>query len=100
MPVFAFAQDVKFQNPAPGAGLTVWDFIDLLLQISRWVVVPGIALVIIYSGFEMATARGDVAQITSARKRLLGAIIGALVVFSGEAIVYMVRGTGEAILGN
>jgi hypothetical protein len=78
----------------------MWDFIDFLLLLSRWVVVPAIAIVIIYSGFEMATARGDVRQIDTAKQRLLGAVIGAAVVFSAETIIHIARGTGNAILGN
>ncbi len=100
LPLAAFAADGRLSNPAPGAGLTMWDFIDFILMISRWVVVPAIALVIIYSGFEMATARGDTNQIKTAKQRLLGAVIGAAVVFSAETIIYVARGTGTAILGN
>ncbi|HXK38083.1 MAG TPA: hypothetical protein VJ579_03375 [Candidatus Paceibacterota bacterium] len=99
LPLVAFAQ-VKLQNPAPGTGLTMWDFIDFLLVVSRWVVVPTIAIVIIYSGFEMATAKGDSAQIKTAKERLLGAIIAAAVVFSAETIIFIARGTAENILGN
>jgi hypothetical protein len=97
-PIVVFAQD-KLQPPAPGAGLTMWDFIDFLLTVSRWVVVPAIAIVIIYSGFEMTTARGDTAQITTAKQRLLGAIIAAAVVFSAETIIYVARNTARNILG-
>jgi hypothetical protein len=99
LPLVAFAQ-VKLQNPAPGAGLTMWDFIDFLLVVSRWVVVPAIAIVIIYSGFEMTTARGDSAQIKTARERLLGAVIAAAVVFSAETIIFLIRGTANSVLGN
>lgn len=100
LPLAAFADDAKLTNPAPGVGLSMWDFIDFMIQVSRWVVVPAIAIVIIYSGFEMVTARGDMTQIKTARQRLLGAIIGAAVVFSAETIVAVARGTGQAILGN
>lgn len=100
LPLAALADNVKLSNPAPGAGMTMWDFIDFILQVSRWVVVPAIAVVIIYSGFEMVTAKGDMKQIDSAKQRLLGAVIGAAVVFAAETIVAVARGTGQAILGN
>lgn len=97
-PLAGFAQ-TKLTNPAPGAGVSMWDYIDFLLLVSRWVVVPAIAIVIIYSGFEMTTARGDTAQITTAKQRLLGAVIAAAVVFSAEGIIYIARGTVENVIG-
>jgi hypothetical protein len=100
IPFAAFATDGKISNPAPGAGLSMCDFINFLLVVSRWVVVPAIAIVIIYSGFEMATARGDAAAISTARQRLLGATIAAAVVFSAEIIISIAQGTVSNLFSN
>lgn len=99
LPTLALAQQAKIVNPAPGLGSSAWDVINVIIQISKWFVIPAITIIIIYSGFEMATASGDIKKIDTAKKRLLGAVIGAAVLFGAEAIVNIVRQTGENIVG-
>ncbi len=97
-PAITFAQNIKLTNPAGGLGDDGWGLIHMIITILKWVVIPAIAFIIIYSGFQMATAQGDVKKIDGAKKKLLGAIIGAAVLFSADMIVNVVRQTGENLL--
>ncbi len=98
VPIFAIAETIKFKSPAPGLGSTPWDFIHLIIQISMWFVIPVISAVIIYSGYEIATAKGDMTQITKGKKRLYGAIIGLIVILLADYVVEAIKDTGEKIL--
>lgn len=101
LPMIVFADEFtnpKISNPAPAVGTDAWEFIDLIIQILNWFIIPAITITLIYTGYLFATASGDTKKIDKAKGYLLGAIIGAVVVFSAEMIVDVVRNTGENIL--
>ncbi len=98
VPVVLFAEQVKLRSPAPGIGTNEWDFINFLLLLARWFITPVITLIIIYAGFELATAKGDTKKIDAGKKRLLGAVIGAAVLFGSQIVIDIIRNTGKAIL--
>ncbi len=98
LPLIGIAQNLKIDPPAPGLGTDAWEFIDIIIQIITWFVVPVIALVIIYSGYEMATAQGDTKKIESGKKRLYGAIIGLIVILVSGYVIDIIKNTGEVIL--
>jgi hypothetical protein len=100
-PMIVFADEFnnpKISNPAPAVGTTAWDFIALIIQILMWFVIPAITITLIYTGYLFATASGDPAKIKTAKGYLFGSIIGAVVVFSAQMIVNVVKTTGENIL--
>lgn len=96
-PLAALADDT-IHAPVMG-NATLGSFIALIIQASYWVIIPGIALAIIYSGFLFVSAQGDVKKIDAAKGWLKGAVIAAAVVFSAQAIVAIVSNTGTALLG-
>lgn len=98
LPYIALAQGLKIDSPTPGLGSNAWDFIAIVIKILTWFVIPAITVVIIWAGFNMATAGGDTKKIKASKDMLLGAIIGAVVLFSAQMIVDIVRKTGEDIL--
>ena len=85
----------RLGNPTPGAGATLQDFIYLLIDIMQWVILPLLALAIIYAGFTLVTAGGDPQKITKGKLWLLSTLIGAAVVLSARVIAGIVFGTAS-----
>ena len=88
---------------APGAGGLVpcggesgdpCGFADLIILTSNiinflivFVLAPIAAIMFLYAGYEMMTARGNVSQITSAKKMFMDILMGALIAFAAWLIV-------------
>ncbi len=98
VPSIVLAQDIKITSPTPGLGTDAWDFIKIIIQILTYFVVPAIAVLIIWAGFNMATAGGDPTKIKNSRNALLSAVIGAIVLFGAQMVVDLVKNTGDQLL--
>ncbi len=70
----------------------VTDVLAIVAQLS----VPIIVIMIIYSGFLFFAAQGDPGKITSAKKTLTWALVGALIIFSSYALYLLIA----AVLSN
>lgn len=101
MPAFAFGQSIVdpagnpfgYLNPATGeavASAPVSDLPVTIMQLVSWFAwfISLVSVVMgLYSGFLFITARGEAAQLSTARKTLMYAIIGiAVAVFSFSII--------------
>ncbi len=95
LPLSAFAQcpPGKLCNPVPGAGLTLADFIYLLLEIVQLVGVPVLVICIIYAGFLLVTAGGNEAQTTKAKTWIFWTLIGAAIILGAKVIAGFIGGT-------
>ena len=49
-----------------------------------------------YAGFLFVTARGDAAQISTARKALLWAVVGGVIALGAKLIIEVIQGTVDA----
>jgi hypothetical protein len=89
------AEVVTLNNPAPGAGATMEDFIYLLINIMQMVAVPALTVCVIYAGYLMATAAGNEEQITKSKMWFLWTLVGGAIVLGAEVIADIVYGTAE-----
>jgi Type IV secretion system pilin len=92
-PVSALAAAWTLGNPAPGAGTTLKDFIYLLLDILKLVVIPALAFSIIYGGFLLVSAGGDETQVTKAKQWILWSLVGGAIILGANVIADMAFAT-------
>ena len=93
------AQDFEpLENPVPGAGVTLQDFVLLLIDILTLVAVPALVLCIIYGGFLLVTAGGNETQISKAKQWVLWSLVGGAIILGAKVIAGIVFGTAEPFL--
>src|SRR3990167_5415492 len=99
-PVFSFAVDdvtitTKIDNPLSATTLFCFlkDVLDVFLTVGIIIAV----LFMVYAGFLFVTARGDTAQLTTAKKAFLGAVIGTAIIMGVWVIAQAIVGTVNAI---
>ncbi len=80
-------------NPAPGGGATLKDFIDLLISIIQLVLTPVLVVCIIYAGYLFVSAKGNEEQISKAKLWLFSTLIGSAIVLAAQVIANIVYGT-------
>lgn len=95
VPATAFAAGPMLPNFAPGAGATLGDFINMLIDIIQWVALPVLALCIIYAGFLLVTAGGDEKKVTSGKLWILWTLVGAGVILGAHVIQGIITGTAS-----
>ena len=61
---------------------------------------PVIVLYIMYAGYLFVTAQGNPGELSAAKKALLTALIGGVIVLGARAILDVVKGTIEAVTGD
>ena len=91
IPASLFA--TTLDNPAPGAGYTLQDFIYLLLDIVQLVGIPVLVVCIIYAGFLLMTAGGDESQVTKGKTVVLWTLVGAAIIIGAKVIAAFIAGT-------
>ena len=69
------------------------DTLDIFLTIGIIIAV----LFMVYAGFLFVTARGDTAQLTTAKKAFLGAVFGTAIIMGVWVIAQAIVGTVNAI---
>ena len=100
LPVFSFAVDdvtitTKIDNPLSADTLFCFlkDVLDVFLTVGIIIAV----LFMVYAGFLFVTARGAEAQLTTAKKAFLGAVIGTAIIMGVWVIAQAIVGTVNAI---
>lgn len=84
------------QNPLGNTTLT--EFFLQIIEILLIFAVPIIVFFIILSGFKMVTAQGDTNQLTEAKRGLIYAIIGGLLILGAFVILDVIRGTVDSFI--
>ena len=85
----------KIDNPLSADSLFCFlkDMLDVFLTVGIIIAV----LFMVYAGFLFVTARGDTAQLTTAKKAFLGAVIGTAIIMGVWVIAQAIVGTINAI---
>ena len=76
---------------------TIQEFILKIIDVILVFAIPIIVLYIMYAGFKFVTAGGDSGQISEAKKALMYAIIGGVIVLGAKIIVEVIQGTVSAL---
>lgn len=91
--------------PAPGTTMELANplkaksidaFILSIIEVIMVFLIPIIVLYIMYAGFLFVTARGNATQIADAKRALLYAIIGGVIVVGAKLIIDVIQGTVDA----
>ncbi len=72
------------------------EFILDIIEVIMVFLIPIIVLYIMYAGFLFVTARGNATQIADAKRALLYAIIGGVIVVGAKLIIDVIQGTVDA----
>lgn len=97
IPGYVFvAEAVELLNPL-GETDTLTEFIANLLELVVMIVFPIIVLFIVYIGFLFIAAQGNAEKLTAAKKYLLWAIVGALLVLGAQALSFAIQATVDQL---
>ena len=82
---------------------SVQDFYQIILIAAQWLVVFGLiigAVFVIWGGIQYVTAGGDEGEISSAKSKIIGALIGIALVLLAFALVNIVGSffTGSSVV--
>ncbi|OGG43479.1 hypothetical protein A2841_02550 [Candidatus Kaiserbacteria bacterium RIFCSPHIGHO2_01_FULL_48_10] len=87
-PSVAFA---KLTNPLGYDSLT--EFLERILQLVVYIMVPIITLFIVYTGFLFVSSSGDPKKLQKAKEYFFWAVIGALIVLGAQALSMAIQAT-------
>jgi len=93
-PLLAFGQ-TTLNNPTPGGGATLQEFILLLVDIIQLIGMPILVVCLIYGGFLFVSASGNEDQLTKAKMWVLWSIVGATIILGARVIANVVFGTAS-----
>lgn len=82
-------QNVTLNNPLPIN--TIEDLLEGILGIVVVIATPIVIFFIIYAGFLYVTAQGDETKLTTAKKALMYAIIGGVLILGAYAIGEIIK---------
>jgi len=91
--VAAATGDAALNNPLNKAISTIPDFISKFLQVVVMVALPIIVLFFVYAGFKFLLAQGNENKLNEARKNLLYAVIGAILILGAWVLATLLAGT-------
>lgn len=102
LPIVAWAQSgttntgagVKLDNPLGNKTLT--QFLEEILKVIMIFAVPLIVFMIIYAGFLFVMDRGSDKNLAQAKRALLFAIIGGVLILGAQALLVVIQGTVDA----
>ena len=83
-------------NPTPGAGVTLEDFVGILIKIVQFVAIPALTVSIIYAGFILVSAGGNETEIEKGKKWITWTLVGAAIVLGAQVIANVAFGTMKA----
>ena len=89
---------VRIENPLAADNLT--EFFLLIIEILLIFAVPVIVFFIILAGFKFVTAQGNDSALAEAKKALLYAIIGGLLILGAFIILEVIQGTVASFQAN
>lgn len=84
--------DITINNPL-GDTDTIWKLVDKIITLVQLIAIPLIVLFIVYAGFLFVTSQGNEQKLARAKKALLAAVIGSLIILGAEAISQLIQGT-------
>ncbi len=96
LPMVAFGQ-TRFANPIAAGSLT--ELLTKVLDAAILILFPFIVLYIVYAGFKLVTAQGNSTKIEEAKRQIMYALIGAVIVLAAGAISIAIKTTVENIRG-
>ena len=85
---------VSLRNPLGNKGLM--EFLQDILDVIMVFAVPLIVFMIIYAGFLFVMDRGSDKNLAQAKRALLYAVIGGVIILGAQAILAVVQGTVDA----
>jgi len=85
---------VKLENPLGNKTLT--QFLEEILKVIMIFAVPLIVFMIIYAGFLFVMDRGSDKNLAQAKRALLFAIIGGVLILGAQALLVVIQGTVDA----
>ena len=85
---------MELANPLKAKSIDA--FILSIIEVIMVFLIPIIVLYIMYAGFLFVTARGNATQIADAKRALLYAIIGGVIVVGAKLIIDVIQGTVDA----
>ncbi len=88
----------KLQNPLRSVN-SLPEFIKRLIDVILVIAVPIVAIMIIWSGFLMVTARGNAEQLKKGKRAFVAAIIGGVLVLGSYVIAQAIGTTIDQIRG-
>lgn len=84
----------RLNNPLAGSGITTVDgLLRALLDILVIIATPIVVIFIILSGFKYVTAQGDTSKLEEAKRALVYAIIGGVLIIGASVIADIIAGT-------
>jgi hypothetical protein len=96
IPLTAFAQfTVDSNTPEIFGIMNATDLVSTIISVVQWILaITGLIAVIVmmYGGFVWMTARGDAEKIKKAKKILMNAVIGLVIILFAWVIVYFIVG--------
>lgn len=88
----AFAQspagDGEFSPPTDSR-----EIVNLIISVADWImiiVLPFLALAIIWAGFKIVSARGNEASLSTAKATLLWSVVGAIIVIAAPTLARII----------
>lgn len=84
------------QNPLGGTS-TICGFIKNILNVALAVAVPFLVLFIIYGGFLLVYARGNSEKLRTAKRNLLAALLGTIVILGAWTLGQVIANTINSI---
>ncbi len=86
IPFMALAETYKIPNPF-GEDSTIWDIIGRVINFLYYIALIAGTFAIIYAGYLFLFSAGDPLKVSTAKKLILYAIIGIIVVFLSRGII-------------
>lgn len=95
LPTLLFAQQVGIKSPIEADNLS--DLIYVIIRAVRLVVLPLIAIMIMWVGWKFIVAQGSPEKIKEARKMALYVFVGALIILSAEVLADIIGDTVDSL---
>lgn len=73
-------------------------FIEQIIDIILIFALPIIVLAIMYAGFLIVTAQGDVAKVSKGREAFTWAVVGGVLILGAKVIMIAIKGTVDAFM--
>ena len=83
----------RISNPLGSPDMTIWDLVDIVINLVQAVMIPIVVLFLIYAGFLFVTAQGNETKLTKAKTVLMYTIIGTAIIIGAEALSLLIQGT-------
>lgn len=87
-------------TPKTGAAVPISGLVNSVIRVMLWVVTAVAVIYLIISGFNYITAGGDQEKADAARKGIINAVIGIVVIVAVYFIINTATGLGEDITTN